>query len=264
MTGFPPFSTIAAPANTTPDALILCDHAGRLIPAEYDNLGLAANVFDRHIAYDIGAAGIVRVLADALGAPALLANFSRLFIDANRGADDPTLVMRLSDGAIVPGNARVDAAEVARRHAGFWQPYQDAITTAIDGASASGRLPVIVSIHTFTHAWKGVPRPWHVGVLWDRDDRLARPLIDALAAEGDLVVGDNEPYDGALAGDTMYRHGTRRGLAHALIEVRQDLVADEAGQRAWGLRLARLLRPILATPDLHIIRHYGSREDETG
>ena len=263
MTGFPPFTSIES-TDSTSGALIVCDHAGRRIPEGYDDLGLSAAVFERHIAYDIGAAGITRALAEALGAPALLTTFSRLFIDANRGPDDPTLVMRLSDGAIVPGNARVDEAEIARRKAAYWQPYQDAIAAALDSACARGAPPAIVSMHTFTPAWKGVPRSWHVGVLWDRDDRLARPLIDALVADGDLTVGDNEPYDGALAGDTMYRHGTGRGLAHALIEVRQDLVADEAGQRAWGLRLARVLQPILAVSDLHEVRFYGSRDDEAG
>lgn len=253
------FTALSAPPDARPNALVLCDHAGRAIPADYGDLGLPSSVFERHIAYDIGAAGVSRVLAAELGAPALLANFSRLLIDANRGPDDPTLVMRLSDGAIVPGNARVDEAEVARRKAEWWEPYQSAIAAQIDGLIAQGTPPALVSIHSFTPAWKGVPRPWHVGVLWDRDGRLAQPLLDALAREGDLVVGDNEPYDGALIGDTMYRHGTQRGLAHALIEVRQDLVADEAGQIAWGKRLARLLRPILALPDLHEIRHFGSR-----
>ena len=257
MPPFPPFTALS-PAGGTPDTLVLCDHAGRAIPDEYGDLGLPPAVFDRHIAYDIGGAGISRVLAAALGAPALLANFSRLLIDANRGPEDPTLVMRISDGAIVPGNARIDDAEVVRRRTQWWQPYQDAITAQLDAMMAVS-APAIVSVHSFTPAWKGVPRPWHVGVLWDLDDRLARPLIDALAAEGDLVVGDNEPYDGALAGDTMFRHGTERGFAHALIEVRQDLVADEAGQTAWGERLARLLRPILDDPALHTVRHFGSR-----
>ena len=254
-----PFTAVPAAPGALPDALILCDHAGRAIPEAYGNLGLPPSVFERHIAYDIGAAGVTRVLAAELGAPALMANFSRLLIDSNRGPDDPTLVMRLSDGAIVPGNARVDDAEIARRKADWWGPYQGAISGRIDAMIAAGLPPVLVSVHSFTPAWKGVPRPWHVGVLWDRDDRLARPLLDALAAEGDLVVGDNEPYDGALVGDTMYRHGTQRGLAHALIEVRQDLIADAAGQTAWGRRLARILRPILAVPDLHEIRHFGSR-----
>jgi predicted N-formylglutamate amidohydrolase len=257
MTLLTPYSSVAGP----PDAgvLVLCDHAGRAIPQEYGSLGLPAGVFERHIAYDIGAAGVSRTLAAALGAPALLANFSRLLIDANRGADDPTLVMRLSDGALVPGNARIGAEEIERRIANWWAPYQKAIAAQIAAMRAAGRPPVLVSIHTFTPAWKSVPRPWHVGVLWDRDARLARPLLDALAQEPGLVVGDNEPYDGALAGDTMFRHGTQNGLAHALIEIRQDLVAEDAHQTEWGLRLARILRPILADPSLHAIEFFGSR-----
>ena len=213
-----------------------------------------------------------RVLAAELGAPALLANFSRLLIDSNRGPDDPTLVMRLSDGAIIPGNARVDAEEIARRKADWWEPYQAAISARIDAMIAGGAPPALVSIHSFTPAWKGVPRPWQVGVLWDRDPRLARPLLDALAREGDLVVGDNEPYDGALAGDTMHRHGTRRGLAHALIEVRQDLIAggggaDRLGQEARrfaaadprGPRPARDPALRLAGPDNRGIAGTGGR-----
>lgn len=260
MPTFAPYTAIPASA-LSPQTLILCDHAGCAIPNSYAALGLPESVFERHIAYDIGGAGITRTLAAALGAPALLANFSRLLIDANRGPNDPTLVMRLSDGAIVPGNAKIDAAEIARRKTTFWQPYQDAIDAALEAILAQGHAPAIVSIHTFTHAWRGVPRPWHVGVLWDRDDRLAKPLIAALEAEGDILVGDNEPYDGALAGDTMHRHGSQRGFAHVLIEVRQDLVAEEAGQIAWGSRLAKLLAPILADPALHEVRHFGSRAD---
>ena len=261
MAPFPPFTSVPAPSDAVPHALILCDHAGRAIPDEYDALGLPAHVFERHIAYDIGAAAVSQHLAAALGAPALLAQFSRLLIDANRGPDDPTLVMRISDGEIVPGNARIDDAEIDRRRSMWWQPYQDAITATIDDLVARGLPPVLVSMHSFTPAWKGVARPWHVGVLWDRDDRLAAPLLRALAADGDLVVGDNEPYDGALQGDTMHRHGTCRGLAHALIEIRQDLIANEAGQRAWGERLAWLLRPILAESALHEVAMYGSRAE---
>lgn len=225
--------------------LILCDHASRHVPADYGDLGLPAAQFERHIAYDIGAATLTRRLARELGAPALLTDFSRLLIDPNRGEDDPTLVMRLSDGAIVPGNARADAAEIERRLARFHRPYDAAITAAIDAAAATGTPPAIVSIHSFTPLWKGVPRPWHAAVLWDRNPKLALPLLAALAAETDLVVGDNEPYRGGLPGDTIDRHATRRGLPDALIEVRQDLIAEEAGAEAWGVRLARLLRPLL-------------------
>ena len=171
----------------------------------------------------------------------LFRSVSRLVIDANRGDDDPTLVMRLSDGAVIPGNARIDAGERARRIEAYWRPYDRAIRETIDAAFTAGRPPMILSVHSFTPIWRGWPRPWHCGVLWDADPRLPELMIARLRADPSLVVGDNEPYDGALSGDTMYRHGTRRGLAHALIEVRQDLVADAAGVAAWVERLAPIL-----------------------
>jgi predicted N-formylglutamate amidohydrolase len=238
--------------------LFLCDHASSAMPAEYGNLGLTTEEFERHIAYDIGAAPLTRALAHHFGAPALLANFSRLLVDPNRGADDPTLVMRLSDRTIVPGNARIDATEIERRRQRFWQPYRDGTARMIEAMLASGVVPAIVSIHSFTPVWKGVARPWQVSVLWDSDPRMAVSFIAALRAEG-LVVGDNEPYDGALEGDTLYQHATQRGLAHMLIEMRQDLVAGADEVAHWAERLARHLRPVLAEPATHIIRHHASR-----
>ncbi len=221
--------------------LLLCDHARNHVPPEYGSLGLAAAQFERHIAYDIGARDLTLGLAKRLRAPALLTCHSRLLIDPNRGLDDPTLIMKLSDGAVVPGNAAVDEAERERRIALFWRPYHDAITQTLDAMVARGLLPVIVSIHSFTPIWKGVSRPWHVGLLWDRDDRLVRPMLEALSAMPGLVVGDNEPYHGALEGDTMSMHGTKRGIPHVLIEVRQDLIADAAGVEAWVERLAGVM-----------------------
>jgi predicted N-formylglutamate amidohydrolase len=238
--------------------LFLCDHASPALPAEYGDLGLTAGEFERHIAYDIGAAPLTRALAHHFGAPALLATFSRLLVDPNRGADDPTLVMRVSDRTIVPGNAHIDAAEIERRRRRFWQPYRDGVARMIEAMLASGVAPAIVSIHSFTPSWKGVARPWQVSVLWDNDPRMAVPFIAALRAEG-LMVGDNEPYDGALEGDTLYQHATQRGLAHILIEIRQDLVAGASEVAAWAERLARHLRPVLAAPDTHMIRHHASR-----
>mgnify|MGYP001035422409 CR=1 FL=1 len=240
-------------------ALILCDHASNAMPPEYGDLGMPASELQRHIAYDIGAAAMTRAMARELGAPALLTSFSRLLIDPNRGRDDPTLVMRLSDGAIVPGNARADADETQRRLRRFYEPYDRAITAALARFEAAGIIPAIIANHSFTPVWKGVPRPWHVGVLWDADPRLAVPCIEALRREPDLVVGDNEPYDGALAGDTIDRHATKDGLANLLIEVRQDLIGDEAGADRWGARLARILRPLLARPDVGVKTHYRSR-----
>ncbi len=226
--------------------IVLCDHAGNAFPPGYGTLGLPAGELDRHIAYDIGAAALTRALADGLGAPALLTHYSRLLIDVNRGEDDPTQIMRLSDGAIVPGNRHVDAKERAHRISRYYRPYHNAIDTAIDDCLAYGVTPALLSIHSFTESWKATPRPWHVGVLWDRDPRLAKPLLDAFYEENDLIVGDNEPYRGDLKGDTMWQHGTMRGLAHAIIEVRQDLIRDAAGQAAWGRRLVRIVRAIIA------------------
>ena len=208
---------------------------------------------------DIGAAGVTRMLAHRLGCPAILSRFSRLLIDPNRGEDDPTLVMRLSDGAVVPGNRHADAAEIERRLALFHRPYHDAITAEIEAALAAGIVPVLLSIHSFTPVWRGVARPWHAAVLWDSDPRFTRELIDALEAPGDLIVGDNEPYDGALRGDCLFRHATLRGLANTLLEIRQDLITEVDGQRAWADRLAGLLPAILARPELHEVRSYGSR-----
>ena len=242
--------------------VVLADHATNIVPEGYPPaLGLPPDEFERHIAYDIGVEGIARGLAERLGAPLVMSRFSRLVIDPNRGEDDPTLVMQLSDGAIVPGNHRLDEAERRRRVARFWRPYDDAVTTVIEGALAEGIVPLVVSLHSFTARWRGVPRPWEVGILWDADDRAARALIEGLSVDPALTVGDNEPYDGALGGDMMNRQAHARGLPHALIEVRQDLIADRGGQREWVDRLAPLLARLDASPGMHEVRHYLSRTD---
>jgi predicted N-formylglutamate amidohydrolase len=234
-------------ADAAPHLIFVCDHASNALPPEYGALGLAPELFERHIAYDIGAAGVTRALAAAFGAPAILGVYSRLLIDLNRGADDPTLVMKLSDGAIIPGNAGADANEVRSRIARYYRPYHDAIEREIVRAMAVGVAPVIVSLHSFTPEWKGRKRPWHVGVLWDRKDpRLAEPLLDELRKAGDLVVGDNEPYSGELEGDCMSQHALAHGLIHVLVEIRQDLIGEAAGIARWSARLVPLLRAALA------------------
>ena len=242
--------------------LVICDHASHAIPPEYGALGLPCEALERHIAYDIGAAWLTRRLAERLRAPAVLSTFSRLLIDPNRGADDPTLVMRFSDGAIVPGNARIDAAEIERRRRLFWAPYRAAIDAEIEAMLATGTPPAVLSIHSFTPVWRGTPRPWKVGVLWDADPRLARPLLEALAREGDLAaheIGDNEPYAGALAGDTIDAVATRRGLSNALVEIRQDLIATPQDAEDWADRLARLAAPIVAPAEARRPLDFGSR-----
>jgi predicted N-formylglutamate amidohydrolase len=215
--------------------LFLCDHASNALPP--GGLGLDAGLLSTHIAHDIGAAAVTRALAKAYGAPALLGTWSRLMIDLNRGTDDPTLVMKLSDGSIIPGNAGADAAEVERRIARFHAPYHAAIDAQLD---LIGPDAVLVSMHSFTPSWKGRPRRWEVGILYDRDRRLAQPLMTRLADAG-LTVGDNEPYSGALEGDTLWRHGTCRGLPHVLIEIRQDLVGADEQAQAFALRLKPIL-----------------------
>ncbi len=243
-------------------ALITCDHASNAIPPGYGTLGLPSEALDRHIAYDIGAAEVVRALAGQLGAPAVLSTYSRLIIDPNRGLDDPTLVMRYSDGAIVPGNAYIDAAEIARRSARFWAPYREEVAATVDAMIATGEPPALISIHSFTPVMRSLARPWKIGILWDRDGRIPKPLIEALIAERDLradEVGDNEPYDGALAGDTIDEIATSRGLANALIEIRQDLIAERNDAAAWAERLGRVLRPIIADPQSRAPADFGSR-----
>ncbi len=241
--------------------LLLCDHAVADIPAEYGDLGVGGEARARHIACDIGAGPLTRSLAARLNAPALLTRFSRLLIDPNRGEDDPTLVMRISDRVVVHGNAGLDEREREHRLNAYHRPYHAAIERKIAEMTAAGCMPLILSIHSFTHSWRGNDRPWHIGILWDKDPRLAVPLIDALRAQENLEVGDNEPYIGSLAGDTMNRHGTRAGIAHALVEVRQDLITTPGGVEEWADRLAGIMEQLMTLDGLHEVVKFGSRSD---
>jgi predicted N-formylglutamate amidohydrolase len=225
--------------------VIVCDHALNDLPPGYGTLGLPASALRRHIAYDIGVEPVTRQLAGRLGAPAVLAGFSRLLIDPNRGLDDPTLIMQISDGTIVPDNVGLEPQERERRIALYYRAYHEAIDGVLDAAMASGRPAAVLSIHSFTPTWRGVRRPWQAGVLWNYDGRFALPLIERLRGLADLVIGDNEPYAGGLKGDTLDVHATARGLPDALIEIRQDLVGDAAGVAEWVDRLATLLPDII-------------------
>lgn len=257
-TVFAPFDLIEG--DRSRGIVLVADHARRDLPEEYGALGLPAAELERHIAYDIGVEAVTRELAALIDAPAVLANFSRLLIDPNRGEDDPTLIRQLYDGTVVPGNYPMSAEERERRLERFYRPYHDAVAAMIASvAEASGRAPFILSIHSFTPVMQGRARPWHAGILWDLDDRAPRPIIEALAADRDLVVGDNEPYDGALRGDTMFRHAIVNGYAHALIEIRQDLIADRKGVLAWAERLAPLVEAVNRQPDIQVVRMFGSR-----
>jgi len=218
--------------------LVTCDHASNEVPAWVSggDLGVTADDMARHIAWDVGAAGVARYLADALDATAVLSRFSRLVIDPNRGEDDPTLVMQLYDGTIVSGNRGITAEAIDERLARLYRPYHAAI------AARLATRPKIISVHSFTPQFRGRPkRPWHIGLLSAGDRRLTNPMLDLLAEEPDLCIGDNEPYAGALAGDALDRHGIRTGLPHVLIELRSDLIATDADQRHWAARLAPVL-----------------------
>jgi predicted N-formylglutamate amidohydrolase len=240
--------------------VLVADHAHRELPEEYGDLGLPASEFDRHIAYDIGVEAVTRKLAALLGVPAVMARFSRLLIDPNRGEDDPTLIRQLYDGTVVPGNYPMAAEERERRLDRFYRPYHDAVAAMVASvAHESGAAPFIFSVHSFTPVMQGNIRPWHVGVLWDMDHRAPWPLIEKLAEDKSLVVGDNEPYDGALRGDTMFRHAIVNGFAHALIEIRQDLIADDRGATEWAERLTPIVDAINRRPDIHEVKQFGSR-----
>ncbi|GHD04979.1 N-formylglutamate amidohydrolase [Tianweitania populi] len=255
---FQPFEVIDG--DWSKGLLLVADHAGRKLPSRYNSLGLPPSEFERHIAYDIGVEATTRGLARVLGVPAVLCHFSRLLIDPNRGDDDPTLIRQLYDGTVIPGNYPMSAAERESRLNSFYRPYHQAVAEAVERVSqASGRAPFIFSVHSFTPVMQGIVRPWHVGVLWDMDHRVAWPLIEMLAADPALRVGDNEPYDGALRGDTMYSHAITQGFAHALIEIRQDLIADQEGVDGWVERLVPILDAINARPDIHDVQHFGSR-----
>lgn len=228
--------------------LVTCDHATNTVPPQIagGDLGLMAEDMTRHIAYDIGAAGVTRALADLLDSPAILSNFSRLAIDPNRGEDDPTLLMKLYDGTVIPANRYADTAERAHRLNLCYRPYHDALATL-----AARPATVLLSVHSFTPQLRGKPlRPWEIGVLYAHDTRLARPLIDHLRAAPDLTVGDNEPYTGHLPGDAVDRHALQHNRPNVLIELRNDLIADEASQKAWAARLAPILETVLAQTQL--------------
>ncbi|MDF1607901.1 N-formylglutamate amidohydrolase [Hoeflea sp. YIM 152468] len=258
MSGFQPFEII--PGDPRRSLVILADHAMNRLPAEYGDLGLSAEAFTRHIAYDIGVEDVTRGLCARLGVPGVLGCFSRLLIDPNRGEDDPTLIMKLSDGMVIPANHPLSADERERRLNHYHRPYHDAVGSVIaETWRKSGKPPLVISLHSFTPSWKGVARPWHAGVLWDTDPRAVHPLINALSADPELIVGDNEPYDGALRGDTMHRHCSMTGLAHALLEIRQDLIAYPADVETWVSRLTPILASLADLPDLHEIQLHGSR-----
>lgn len=243
-----PFETIdAGPAPV----LITCDHASNRVPPGCE-LGVPAAAMTQHIAWDIGAAAVSRDLTRHLRAQAVLCGTSRLVIDCNRFPGRSGSIVEVSDGIAVPGNRHLHAAEVERRHAEYFEPYHAELARRVWALSAGERVPLIVSVHSFTPRFGGVDRPWHVGILWDPvDDRVAPGLLERLRARGDLVVGDNEPYTATEPlGYSLAVFGRDEGIPMAVFEVRQDLIDDAAGAARWAAILAEALRPSLDDPGL--------------
>lgn len=242
----PPFEHYN-PSGRAP-AVLLCDHASRFVPRAMGNLGLGDADLARHIGWDIGIAEVTRALADRLDAPAVLSHFSRLIVDPNRAVGDPTLVPKLSDGVIVPANRDLSEAECGARLETFYRPYHAAIARALDAKTLAHDSFAVISMHSFTPVFQGRARPWQIGILWNRDARLPRPLIAGLRSMG-LSVGDNEPYSGRDGhGYSLHTHAEPRRLPHALIEVRQDLIDTRHGAADWAARLGRVLESLLSTP----------------
>jgi predicted N-formylglutamate amidohydrolase len=236
----PPF-TVEHADGTSP-FFLTADHAGRRLPRRLGDLGVSAAELERHIAWDIGIAGVSRRLADKLDAFLILQTYSRLVIDCNRSPEVPSAFCVMSEVTEIPGNRDLPPAQQQMRIAEIFEPYHRRIVAELDRRRAERRPTVLIAMHSFTPVFKGVARPWHIGVLYNRDPGFAHILRDLLKAEGDLAVGDNEPY--FISDESDYGipvHGERRGIPHVELEIRQDLIADALGQEAWAERLSRLL-----------------------
>jgi predicted N-formylglutamate amidohydrolase len=249
----PPVEVVNAAARSP--LLITGDHAGNAVPKAMNGLGLPAGEMQRHIAWDIGVAEVARRLSARMNATAVLASYSRLLIDPNRSLGDPGLIPAVSDGTPIAPNQNVsDADRLARTEAFYW-PYHKTVENHLARLQRSGCVPVLLALHSFTPALSvgAKPRPWQVGVLYGSDPRLPNALLAAFRARGDLTVGDNEPYSGVTHGYGLKVHGIAHGYPHAELEIRQDLIADAAGQQYWADLLAEVLTPLLAHPDIQRI-----------
>jgi len=236
----PPFEVIEDQRRSP--FLITCDHAGKLLPRALGTLGLPDSELSRHIAWDLGAAQVARLLARELGAFAILQTYSRLVIDCNRPLTVPSSIPLISEDTVIPGNDGLTPAESAERARAIFRPYHARIVSEFERRAATAQPSVLIAMHSFTPTFKGVSRPWHVGLLYNRDVRLGRALIELLRRDPELVVGDNEPYSvDDLSDYGVVVYGEKRGILHVELEIRQDLLQSEAGQAAWAARFARLL-----------------------
>ena len=238
-----PPAVLVERADAASDFLLACDHAGRDIPHSLDALGLSETELASHIAWDIGAAGVARRLAERLDATLVLQPYSRLVIDCNRTPGSVESIAERSEWTYIARNENLPPAAIEARRCEIFQPYHDALREIIDARQRQRRQTILVSVHSFTPSYRGAARPWHIGVMYHRDARLATELLKLLRRDERLPVGDNEPY--SISDETDYTipvHGEARGIAHVALEIRQDLIADELGQTTWAGRLAKLLK----------------------
>jgi predicted N-formylglutamate amidohydrolase len=232
--------------------VLVADHASPYFPAGMNQLGLADWVLEKHVAWDIGSDMLARFLADELDAQAVLAGFSRLIVDPNRQPDDPSAFAEVSDGIAIPGNIGLGDRQKALRIKSFFKPYHDTISERIGAFLDRGVAPAVIAVHTCTPVFDRIVRPWHIGIMWDKDPRIPVPLIEHFNRLEDICIGDNEPYSGSHPHDfTIDYHAEPGGLPHVGIEVRQDLVSDRNGARKWAGILAGGLRAILADETLY-------------
>lgn len=238
----PPPVEAVRPGASSP-FFLTCEHSGKLFPLRLGTLGLDPHHLDRHITYDIGAAGVARGLSERLDSHLVMQSYSRLVVDCNRSPEAEDFIVKLSEDTEIPGNLQVGTREAKARADEIFHPYHDAIAAALDEREACGRKTVLVAVHSCTPVFHGVSRPWHVGVLYEHDPRFALILLELLQGEGHLCIGDNEPY--FMTSDKDYAvpvHGQRRGLLHVELEIRQDLIESASGQEEWAEFMAGVLR----------------------
>ncbi len=247
----PPFTILNA--NGKASMLLVCDHASSAIPLSMGNIGLDKSVFKLHVAWDIGAEAVTRLLSEKLDAMGVLAGYSRLLIDVNRQPGDYGSIPEKSDTIFIPGNLELNEEQRLARVESFFWPYHQSVSKALAHLWQRGPVPALFSVHSFTPSLGGNKRPWDIGVLWNRDARLATPLLKKLRAieSGRYYVGDNEPYSGREFGYTIDIHAGVTGLPNCAIEIRQDLIDTPIGAKYWANTLADVLKEILANDSMH-------------
>ena len=245
--------------NKESDFLIICDHASNKIPTKFKKLGLSKEILDSHIAFDIGAKEVAVYLSNILECPLVMTDFSRLLIDPNRGIDDPTLIMKISDNKIVKGNRNIynfkKSKEKDERVKKYYDVYHNKISEFINLREKDKNYPSIISIHSFTPVWRNKKRDIDIGILWDRDDRLSKIFLNSLK---NIKLGNNKPYSGRLKNDTLYKHATSNGIPNVLIEFRQDLLKKKHDRLRWAKKIYNILKENEKSINSFSIKNYGS------